>query len=153
MRDSFNNRLEVGDRILCLESTRYNTHRKNQLGTVAKINGDGMVVEFDSYHSRGGYYPDLDIQYGYGNSLFKSQDKFIKLETHTEVEYRVGDKVLCYYTTVSNIPFVGTVVQDIEYGEEYSFLEEGGFFMKQSHIFGSPFYYIDYTLAQVCAFD
>ncbi|MCI7621728.1 MAG: M3 family oligoendopeptidase, partial [Bacilli bacterium] len=41
----------------------------------------------------------------------------------------------------------------IEYGEEYSFLEEGGFFMKQSHIFGSPFYYIDYTLAQVCAFS
>ena len=29
----------------------------------------------------------------------------------------------------------------------------GGFWMKQSHVFGSPFYYIDYTLAQVCAFQ
>ena len=31
------------------------------------------------------------------------------------------------------------------------FLERGGFFFKQGHIFESPFYYIDYTLAQVCA--
>ncbi len=33
------------------------------------------------------------------------------------------------------------------------FLEEGGFFFRQGHIFNSPFYYIDYTLAQVIAFQ
>ncbi|GIP36964.1 oligoendopeptidase F [Paenibacillus sp. J31TS4] len=33
------------------------------------------------------------------------------------------------------------------------FLERGGYWMQQSHIFRSPFYYIDYTLAQVCAFQ
>ena len=33
------------------------------------------------------------------------------------------------------------------------FLENGGFWMRQGHIFGSPFYYIDYTLAQVLAFE
>jgi M3 family oligoendopeptidase len=33
------------------------------------------------------------------------------------------------------------------------FLEKGGFWQKQSHIFGSPFYYIDYVLAQICAFQ
>lgn len=33
------------------------------------------------------------------------------------------------------------------------FLENGGFWQKQSHIFASPFYYIDYTLAQICAFQ
>ena len=27
----------------------------------------------------------------------------------------------------------------------------GGFWQVQSHIYGAPFYYIDYTLAQVCA--
>lgn len=32
-----------------------------------------------------------------------------------------------------------------------SFYEEGGFWFKQGHIFSSPFYYIDYTLAQMCA--
>lgn len=31
------------------------------------------------------------------------------------------------------------------------FLAEGGYWYRQGHIFESPFYYIDYTLAQVCA--
>lgn len=34
-------------------------------------------------------------------------------------------------------------------GNEY--LENGGFWQKQGHIYSSPFYYIDYTLAQICA--
>lgn len=34
-----------------------------------------------------------------------------------------------------------------------SYLEAGGFWQRQSHIFNSPFYYIDYTLAQICAFQ
>lgn len=34
-----------------------------------------------------------------------------------------------------------------------SFLENGGYWLKQGHIFNSPFYYIDYTLAQICAFQ
>jgi M3 family oligoendopeptidase len=33
------------------------------------------------------------------------------------------------------------------------FLENGGFWQRQNHIFAAPFYYIDYTLAQVCAFQ
>ncbi|OWY24024.1 M3 family oligoendopeptidase [Sphingobacteriales bacterium UPWRP_1] len=36
-------------------------------------------------------------------------------------------------------------------GNEY--LNNGGFWQKQAHIYASPFYYIDYTLAQVCAFQ
>ncbi|PLR69406.1 M3 family oligoendopeptidase [Bacillus sp. UMB0893] len=35
--------------------------------------------------------------------------------------------------------------------EDNSFLEEGGFWQRQGHIYNSPFYYIDYTLAQICA--
>lgn len=31
------------------------------------------------------------------------------------------------------------------------FLESGAYWHKQSHIFGMPFYYIDYVLAQICA--
>ena len=34
---------------------------------------------------------------------------------------------------------------------ESDFLSRGGFWFRQGHIFASPFYYIDYTLAQVCA--
>ncbi len=33
------------------------------------------------------------------------------------------------------------------------FLENGGYWQRQSHIFLNPFYYIDYTLAQICAFQ
>jgi len=32
-------------------------------------------------------------------------------------------------------------------------LEEGRFWQRQSHVFGMPFYYIDYVLAQTCAFQ
>ena len=34
-----------------------------------------------------------------------------------------------------------------------SFLEQGGFWMQKQHIFLYPFYYIDYALAQTCAFE
>jgi len=34
-----------------------------------------------------------------------------------------------------------------------SYLESGAYWQKQTHIFASPFYYIDYTLAQICAFQ
>lgn len=37
--------------------------------------------------------------------------------------------------------------------DENEFLEEGGFWQQQPHIFRDPFYYIDYTLAQICAFQ
>jgi len=33
------------------------------------------------------------------------------------------------------------------------YLEKGGFWLRQAHIFNTPFYYIDYTLAQVVAFQ
>ena len=33
------------------------------------------------------------------------------------------------------------------------FLEDGGFWMQKQHIFLYPFYYIDYALAQICAFQ
>jgi M3 family oligoendopeptidase len=37
--------------------------------------------------------------------------------------------------------------------EGNAYLESGGFWQKQSHIFSAPFYYIDYALAQICAFQ
>ena len=39
-----------------------------------------------------------------------------------------------------------------DYGE-IDELKEGIFWFRQGHIFGTPFYYIDYTLAQLCAFQ
>ncbi len=37
--------------------------------------------------------------------------------------------------------------------ETNDLLNRGGFWFRQGHIFSNPFYYIDYTLAQVCAFQ
>ncbi|MFJ7680781.1 M3 family oligoendopeptidase [Peribacillus butanolivorans] len=37
--------------------------------------------------------------------------------------------------------------------EGNEFLENGGYWQRQSHIYQSPFYYIDYALAQICAFQ
>jgi M3 family oligoendopeptidase len=34
-----------------------------------------------------------------------------------------------------------------------SYLEAGGFWQRQGHIYTDPFYYIDYALAQICAFQ
>ena len=34
-----------------------------------------------------------------------------------------------------------------------AFLSEGGFWMQKQHIFLYPFYYVDYALAQICAFQ
>lgn len=41
---------------------------------------------------------------------------------------------------------------DKDYDDD-TFLDSGTFWYRQIHIFDSPFYYIDYTLAQVCAFQ
>lgn len=41
---------------------------------------------------------------------------------------------------------------DIDFGG-IEYLEGGGFWQQQIHIYTDPFYYIDYTLAQVCAFQ
>ena len=38
----------------------------------------------------------------------------------------------------------------LDYGDN-QFLESGGRWQKQGHIYEMPFYYIDYCLAQVCA--
>jgi len=37
--------------------------------------------------------------------------------------------------------------------DDDTFLDKGTFWFRQGHIFGVPFYYIDYTLAQVVAFQ
>lgn len=39
-----------------------------------------------------------------------------------------------------------------EYGD-IEYLEKGGCWQQQTHIFTSPFYYIDYVLAQMCSFQ
>ena len=111
MKDSFNNEIKVGDRILCLEPREFNMQRRNQVGTIAEMNYNRVIINYDFHEERGWSYPELNIQSGHGNCLIPDQDIFVKIETHTEVEYREGDKVLCYFTSITNCTFIGTVKQ------------------------------------------
>ncbi len=45
-----------------------------------------------------------------------------------------------------------TYMPEIDY-DGNKFLEDGGRWHQQGHIFENPFYYIDYVLAQICAFQ
>ena len=113
MKDSFNNEIQVGDRILCIEPREFNTHRRNQIGTIVKIKDyNKIVINYDLPNEQGWSCSELNIQPNHGNYLVKNQDKFIKIETHTEVNYRVGDKVLCYCGIDNDYPFIGTVTQE-----------------------------------------
>ena len=113
MKDSFDNRLEVGDRILCIEPREFNMQRRNQVGTIVKIKDyNKIVINYDLPNEQGWSCSELNIQPNHGNYLVKNQDKFIKIETHTEVNYRVGDKVLCYCGIDNDYPFIGTVTQE-----------------------------------------
>ena len=37
--------------------------------------------------------------------------------------------------------------------EDDPFFSKGGYWQRQPHIYNNPFYYIDYVLAQTCAFQ
>ena len=124
MKDSFNNEIQVGDRILCLEPREFNMHRKNQIGTIAEMNYNRIIVNYDFHEGRGWSYPELNIQSGHGNCLIPDQDIFVKIETHTEVEYREGDKVLCYCAIDNDHPFIGRVAGELINTGEYEIIDE-----------------------------
>jgi len=54
-------------------------------------------------------------------------------------------KALWHKTETKYMPYIDF--------DDDEFLKKGAFWYRQGHIFGVPFYYIDYTLAQICAFQ
>lgn len=124
MRDSFNNEIQVGDRILCIDTGIYTSHRINQIGTIAQILQGRMIVNFDLAGSRDLGYPELNVPSGHGNCLILDRDIFVKIDTHTEVDYRMGDKVLCYCTLDNDHPFIGRVARELINTGEYEIIDE-----------------------------
>ena len=110
MRDSFNNELQVGDRVLCIEPRSGRECRRNQIGTIIRGEYSSIVVEYDSNRNQE-WEQQPTRRSTHTNFLLPNEDIFIKLETNTEVGYRVGDKVLCYCNIDNNYPFIGTVKQ------------------------------------------
>ena len=122
MRDSFNNELQVGDRVLCIEPRSGRECGRNQIGTIIRGEYSSIVVEYDSNRNQEwGQQPTRRPTHT--NFLLPNEDIFIKLETHTEVNYRVGDKVLCYCGIDNDHPFVGRVARELNTGE-YEIIDE-----------------------------
>ena len=49
MKDSFNNEIQVGDRVLCIEPREFNIQRKNQIGTIAEMNYNRVIINYIFY--------------------------------------------------------------------------------------------------------
>ena len=49
MKDSFNNEIKVGDRVLCLESRKGREDKRNQISTIIRVNSSSIVVEYDIF--------------------------------------------------------------------------------------------------------
>ena len=49
MKDSFNNEIKVGDRILCLESRKGREDKRNQISTIIRVNSSSIVVEYEVF--------------------------------------------------------------------------------------------------------
>ncbi len=77
----------------------------------------------------------------YGTAVDEFQHRVYAEPTMTTIErramWRAIEKKYLPYRDYTGIPY----------------LENGGFWHGQAHIFASPFYYIDYVLAQLCAFQ
>ena len=49
MKDSFNNEIKVGDRILCIESRKGREDKRNQISTIIRVNSSSIVVEYEVF--------------------------------------------------------------------------------------------------------
>ena len=49
MKDSFNNEIKGGDRILCLESRKGREDKRNQISTIIRVNSSSIVVEYEVF--------------------------------------------------------------------------------------------------------
>ena len=109
MKDSFNNTLQIGDKILCIKPREEYRHRELQVGIVcgiAKQTSD-IVVDFlnTDYSSIEEILDHLLV------CINPTEDIFVKIDTHKKVEYRVGDKVFYYFHSFINKACSGTIVE------------------------------------------
>ncbi|MCI7208354.1 MAG: hypothetical protein MSA15_20485 [Clostridium sp.] len=107
MKDSFNNEIQVGDRILCIEPREEYSHRELQVGIVCGITKQDIVIDF----LNSDYSSIEEILDHLLTCINPTEDIFIKIDTHKEVEYRVGDKVFYYFHSFINKACSGTIVE------------------------------------------
>ena len=107
MKDSFNNTLQIGDKILCIKPREEYSHRELQVGIICGITKQDIVIDFLNNN----YSPIEEILDHLLVCINPTEDIFIKIDTHKEVEYRVGDKVFYYFHSFINKACSGTIVE------------------------------------------
>ena len=107
MKDSFSNTLQIGDKILCIKPREEYSHRELQVGIVCGIAKQDIVIDFLNNN----YSPIEEILDHLLVCINPTEDIFIKIDTHKEVEYRVGDKVFYYFHSFINKACSGTIVE------------------------------------------
>ena len=107
MKDSFNNTLQIGDKILCIKPREKYSHRELQVGTVCGITKQDIVIDFLNNN----YSPIEEILDHLLVCINPIEDIFIKIDTHKEVEYRVEDKVFYYFHSFIDKAYSGTIVE------------------------------------------
>ena len=107
MKDSFNNTLQIGDKILCIKPREEYSHRELQVGIVCGITKQDIVIDF----LNSSYSSIEEILDHLLTCINPTEDIFIKIDTHKEVEYRVGDKVFYYFHSFINKACSGTIVE------------------------------------------
>ena len=107
MKDSFNNTLQIGDKILCIKPREEYSHRELQVGIICGIAKQDIVIDFlnNNYSSIEEILDHLLV------CIKPTEDIFIKIDTHKEVEYRVGDKVFYYFHSFINKACSGTITE------------------------------------------
>ena len=74
MKDSFNNEIKVGDRILCLESRKGREDKRNQISTIIRVNSSSIVVEYEIFDD------SIQERLIRNEILIPDQDIFIKID-------------------------------------------------------------------------
>ena len=74
MRDSFNNEIQVGDRVLCLESRKGREDKRNQISTIIRVNNSSIVVEYEVFDD------SIQERLIRNEILIPDQDIFIKID-------------------------------------------------------------------------
>ena len=77
MKDSFNNEIKVGDRILCLESRKGREDKRNQISTIIRVNSSSIVVEYEVFDD------SIQERLIRNEILIPDQDIFIKIDKVT----------------------------------------------------------------------
>lgn len=107
MRDSFNNKIQIGDKILCIKPREEYKHREFQVGIVIAKQTSDIVVDFLNTD-----YSSIEEILDYILVCINpTEDVFIKIDTHKEVEYKVGDKVFYYFHSFINKACSGTIIE------------------------------------------